>query len=189
MQNAAVRTARRQQRVEDRKLAMEEKARVAGKLKSHLASKGLDQAKIDDLQLDALFEVQEGIECGQTLNSPLNLQNKRMTETSEFRTTKKKKKESRNGNKEIKGRERFQYWTAKDKLEFIDQNADEEAGCYKNESRLWLLRVNPIAKCFQTCCERDVAVFLAKHGNQNGNFSVSAVSPKMVGCPNCKQLN
>ena len=91
----AVHTARIQQRVEDRELVMEEKARVAAKLKSHLAAKGLDQAKIDDLELDELFEMQEGIECGQTINSPLNLQNKRMTETSKS-FGQPKKKESRN---------------------------------------------------------------------------------------------
>ena len=98
-----------------------------------------------------------------------------------------KRKENRRGDKTIEGRNNFQTWPAEKKLEFIDHNADFSTGDYAKGCRSWLIRVNPIAKCFRDCCNRNVDAFLLKHGNDKGNFSASSLGASMSGCEHCKK--
>lgn len=97
-------------------------------------------------------------------------------------TSKVAKRESRKGKKEITGREGFQHWNAEKKLDFIHAQSDENTSEYRNDARQWLMRVNPIAACFRECCDERTDLFLSKHGNGKGNFSVSG---GVSGCAEC----
>ena len=172
MQNEAVMQVKEEQKREyEAKMTA-----LVSKVKSHLLQNGVDQAQIEGLdELDPLIMETPAPHCSSNKRNGVELQ----------AATMKRRKENRKGEKEIEGRANFQRWSAKEKLEFIDSKAAESTSKYKNSCRQWLIRVNPIAKCFRHCCQRDVDIFLTKHGNGKGNFSLTKVSPKMAGCETC----
>lgn len=97
-----------------------------------------------------------------------------------------KKMEKRSGKDVITDQASFRRMrNTKDKLDFIVQHADKDTGKYINSHRHWLLRINPIAECFTVCCNRDFPLFVTKHCNKNGNFSVNGLQG-LPGCVTCR---
>ena len=100
-----------------------------------------------------------------------------------------KKAKCRKGDKELPVATNFGRWTAADKLVWIDEHADYNSGDYIESSRHKLNRINKVAKCFRGCCQRDHAVFLAKHGKKNGKGVVDFVITKLKPCGTCHEQN
>ena len=91
-----------------------------------------------------------------------------------------KKYDDRRGNKTLPPRDGFRKWSPEDKLVYIVDNYDSNHKLYVNSDRQWLLRAFKTYKCFTTCCEKKVEVFLEKYGKGN-DFSLTAVA----GCQGC----
>lgn len=92
-------------------------------------------------------------------------------------------KEQRKGTCTITGRSDYNKMSVTEKLAFIASKADVNTGQYKNSDRQWLLRINPIARCYTVCCCSDPAVFFGKHGKQLSIATLTA--NKLSGCDNC----
>ena len=95
------------------------------------------------------------------------------------------KKENRKGNKTLPSRQKFTYWSPEDKLAYILANYDPESGEYVNSDRQWLLRAAKSYKCFTMCCDKNVQVFLSKHGKKNKNGKDNFTIGSVKGCNRC----
>lgn len=98
-------------------------------------------------------------------------------------TSKKPKVTKDRGSKEVPEAPSLRNATAEAKLQWADRIYDPDVGSYTEKSRAQLNRNNKIAKCFRDCCSKDVAAFLAKHGNDKGNFVIS----QFKACETCKK--
>jgi len=91
-----------------------------------------------------------------------------------------KKPDGQRGDKTLQPRDGFRKWSPEKKLAYIVDNFDNNTKKYQNSDRQWLLRATKTYKCFTTCCEKKVKVFLEKYGKVN-DFSLTAVT----GCEGC----
>ena len=79
-------------------------------------------------------------------------------------------------------------WSAERKLHFMVEVKDGNPPRYIDTDRQWLVKSNPIAHCFEQCCDSNVQRFLQMHSFGKDNFSVDAVyKSKLSACPNCSR--
>jgi hypothetical protein len=99
-----------------------------------------------------------------------------------------KSKKQRRGNKNLPSRDGMRKWTAERKLHFMVQVKDVNTARYIDADRQWLVKSNPIANCFERCCNSNVQQFLQLHTVGKSNFSVEAVyKSKLSSCPRCSR--
>ena len=93
---------------------------------------------------------------------------------------KKPKKTHDRGSKALKPGPNMQTATATEKLQWMDEVFDPKMSEYIEKDRNHLKRMATIVRCFRTCCQRDVELFLAKHAPGKNNFA-----NKNVKCTDC----
>lgn len=172
--------------VDKNKRTAESKQMIAqAGLKGFLLDNGFDAKKVEDLNVASYFE-KAG--AGSVMLPPMEIPIQDTTAVQVGPPPAKKQRLNSRGTKVIMNRD-LRKLNAKDtveKMAFIVENADTNISEYDDGSRQWLMRCNPIAKCFTKCCDRDLAVFLEKHASGDKDFSVTKVSKsKMVGCQGC----
>ena len=177
MRSSAVEATKKECKREEIKASVQRDEEQLEDLKQHLEERGVD---LEHLDLEGFFANRVSGIAPATKKSATR--KRAGDETQRGTTSKVAKKESRKGKKEIAGREGFQRWTAEKKLEFIHAHSDENTSEYRNDTRQWLMRANPIAVCFRQRCEKRTDLFVSKHGNGKDNF---AMSNGVRGCAKC----
>jgi hypothetical protein len=173
----AVATAERQL---ERKVAELTRQRME-KVEAYLQSQGIDTDRLaipqflNDLAADSRQDLHP-------FNNDSN-NNHAVEET----TPKPARVEKRKGTKTLPRIHDIGRKSAEEKLAWVAEHCGGVAGEYVAGDRTFLLRWNPIRKCFLECCGKDVQRFLALHGNGKGNFSAQDLTkaPKMKGCQRC----
>jgi len=168
----------RQARTEAEQQCFRANENFLARARAKLIEAGLDDSVIDDLSAGSIVTMRAGQKRGAASIAGVYAAGGALT--------KKKKASKYRGTKEVEGRSLVSSMTAQDKLEFICKVAAYNASEYVNADRVWLQRVQPIAKCFQVCCGNNVEMFLEKHGNGKRNFA-QQIAPAMVGCTTCKK--
>jgi len=186
IQNLSHKKAKDEMEKKNKAARDKELTRVVDNFKGYLSMKGFSQSMIDEAGMDAY---KEQVETGALPSSEAESENRKRA--AEELAAHKKKKEKRTGVKTVEGRDGYSSMPAHNKLEFIAANADENVATYQNSDRQWLMRINPIAKCYTTCCGKDAEKFLAMHGKQSKkkawSFSIDGLRKSgMEGCESCR---
>jgi hypothetical protein len=100
---------------------------------------------------------------------------------------KKQKADKRSGIKTLPTRPKLGA-SAREKLEYIKANLDENTGAYVNADRHFLTRWNKIGRCFVDHCGSDVGRFLTKH-RLHGKSTIAAALRHTLHetCQDCKR--
>jgi len=176
--------AKQKQRAEDERQQQAANSALVSNLKQQLVDRGVDPLVTELAVCQALEDLNLVLVPGST---PMP------SGGSSLPSTKKPKVTQDRGTKVLeKPPFSMGHAPAEQKLLWIDQHADFANSGYTEASRQQLNRINPIAKCFRSCCNKDVAQFLAKHGSttnkkdKDGNLVVNFVNTKFKPCASCK---
>jgi hypothetical protein len=92
----------------------------------------------------------------------------------------------------VEGRDNFDKLPLGEQIAFLVRVADLQTGKYNNADRQWLSRINPIARCYRTCCNNDTAIFQSKFKTcvkKTGKFVVGTATDIAKACVECLEQN
>ena len=190
--NEALNKARNEYEKREQDYLAQKLTAMISAFKGHLSLNAVPQEAVDSFNFssfyDALVYGSNPVKPGSTLQ--LSSKHSIEQDSHDDCAEQPAMKEQRSGKKKVEGREKMQWWTAEKKLQFIDENQDDDSGAYQGGCRTWQIRASAIAKCYRSCCGKSVDRFLDRHGviqgNKPRNFSFAkVVAEKLKGCLTC----
>ena len=186
----AVAKARKEERIASRQESHKLMDEFTCLFMEHVNSQGLDAAAVQELKLDSfLFQCKTGsVATGQL--STTNPNNKWTTPSTAVSGTNKQppsNHQKRKGSKTLPERKGFGTWPARKKMDYLLQVADDDTGSYANSARNFLLKTNKVVRCYKSCCNSDLALFLSMNGTAASNKTNFAPTHKnhLDGCSTC----